>query len=398
MKTLILTVLLGLSHMAHASTVSCQGILSKKPSFGEDLMKTKAFVFRSLDGQRQMAYRHVRPTLAGKSTKVIVHGLGDSMEDMLPLFDRYLSDGHGVLLVDQYGHGETLDLYLANHSKDDALKDYSYMNNAQDLHDLIVQREIENFYLMGHSLGGNVVFFTAAKFAEHGETQKYKLRGLIPMSPYAGRSDKYYMDYMRSPEYWVESPTSKIINVGADGTLIDALVDPYYRFFALLKRYPKFMRDVFYNLLGVQKLKDAIQDPFVDKVLIKKYREYFTKKFEEEKQGELTEEDRQEIELKAKVALGIAKMNRSIDLLNSLEEIPKIDVPILILAARNDKMVLPAQMKEFNLRLEKEGLDVSLKILNGPDADHFFVQKIPEAVEKIISEYFEKKKSERAPK
>lgn len=409
-KMILLTTFILMAQTGWTQNLSCQSVLQsvvaekndssnfKEHVILERLSREGKSVFTTPDGERRMVYRHHRPVVAGQPTMVYVHGLGDSMKNMEPLWEKALNEGKGVLMIDQYGHGDTLDLTISRSKKKDPLKQYDYMNNSRDLHDLIIHLGIENLYLVGHSLGGNVVFYTAAEFAKQKESSRVKLRGLVTMAPYAGRADTYARDYIRSPEFWIEE-TSKVLAAAPGGQSIDTLVDPYYRFFWILRQYPKFMQDIYNNLLGVQNVKDAIQDPVMDELLRARYREYFENKMKSEKgTDKLSKQDLADIQIKAEVCLGITKVNRSIDLLDSLKSLPDIDVPILILGGRYDKLVLTSQLKDLLYRFEREGFNAELIFMNGPNADHFFPQRMAEEVYKTIEVYFEKRALNNAKK
>ena len=81
---------------------------------------------------------------------IILHGLFGS-SDNWHTHGKKLADYFEVYLIDQRNHGES-----------EWSEDFSYDIMAEDLHEFVVEHNIDEFILMGHSMGGK----TAMRFAQ----------------------------------------------------------------------------------------------------------------------------------------------------------------------------------------------------------------------------------------
>jgi len=86
----------------------------------------------------------------GRSTILLLHGIGDSSESWLPVMDE-LAKHHRVIAPDFLGHGQS----------DKPRADYSAAAFANGMRDLLEVLDIERVTVVGHSLGGGI----AAQFA-----------------------------------------------------------------------------------------------------------------------------------------------------------------------------------------------------------------------------------------
>jgi pimeloyl-ACP methyl ester carboxylesterase len=88
---------------------------------------------------------------AGEPALVLVHGLGSELETWRPVLDR-LRTSHRVIAYDQRGHGRS-----------DAAAEYSVAALADDLGRIVDERQLRNFWLVGHSFSGTVITAYAAQ-------------------------------------------------------------------------------------------------------------------------------------------------------------------------------------------------------------------------------------------
>ncbi|UTM58253.1 alpha/beta fold hydrolase [Photobacterium sp. CCB-ST2H9] len=87
-------------------------------------------------------------------TVVLIHGLFGSA-DNLGILARSLKDTCQVISVD-----------LRNHGRSPHSEHFTYQEMAQDVLDVLNQLDIENFTVIGHSMGGKVAMTMAALAAE----------------------------------------------------------------------------------------------------------------------------------------------------------------------------------------------------------------------------------------
>lgn len=83
---------------------------------------------------------------------VILHGLFGSSDNWLTL-GRKLVEQHKVYLVDQRNHGRS-----------PWSDEWDYQVMAEDLHEFVQQQQLDNFILIGHSMGGKTAMNYAARF------------------------------------------------------------------------------------------------------------------------------------------------------------------------------------------------------------------------------------------
>ncbi|WP_254902646.1 alpha/beta fold hydrolase [Lonsdalea britannica] len=107
-----------------------------------------------------MHARRVQQGEPGQPWLVLLHGLLGSGEDWQPILP-FLND-RPVLLVDLPGHGDS------RHQSADSFDDVSRQLTA-----LLAEEGVNDYWLLGYSLGGRIAMFHAC----HGETPG--LRGLL---------------------------------------------------------------------------------------------------------------------------------------------------------------------------------------------------------------------------
>ncbi|ROO90873.1 pimeloyl-ACP methyl ester carboxylesterase [Actinocorallia herbida] len=109
--------------------------------------------FREVHGYR----RALR--IAGEGPPLLlIHGLADSSETWLPIFDE-LAEHHTVIAPDLLGHGES----------DKPRADYAVAAYACGMRDLLTVLGIDRVSVVGHSLGGGVAMQFAYQFPERCE-------------------------------------------------------------------------------------------------------------------------------------------------------------------------------------------------------------------------------------
>tara|TARA_R110000868_G_scaffold155878_5_gene382497 strand:+ start:603 stop:1367 length:765 start_codon:yes stop_codon:yes gene_type:complete len=91
---------------------------------------------------------------------IVLHGLFGSLDNWMTLGKEW-SENFQIWLVDQRNHGQS------EHSED-----FTYKAMANDLNDFIVEHEIENPIILGHSMGGKTAMEFAVNFSK-------KLKSLI---------------------------------------------------------------------------------------------------------------------------------------------------------------------------------------------------------------------------
>ncbi len=114
-----------------------------------------------LDGAR-LFVRHT-PILRSRPTVVCVHGLGETSLSFREAFKSSRLKNVNVLTPDLLGHGCSSDAQDGN---------YSFRLHIDCLNRLVDEFGISDFYLVGHSMGGDI----ATHFAEE---KKNRVRGLI---------------------------------------------------------------------------------------------------------------------------------------------------------------------------------------------------------------------------
>lgn len=114
-----------------------------------------------------MRARRLQQGELGQPWLVLLHGLLGSGEDWLPILP-FLND-RPVLLVDLPGHGDS------RHQSADSFVDVSRQLTA-----LLAEEGVNDYWLLGYSLGGRIAMFHAC----HGETSG--LRGLLVEGAHPG--------------------------------------------------------------------------------------------------------------------------------------------------------------------------------------------------------------------
>lgn len=86
---------------------------------------------------------------------IILHGFLGMSDNWKTLGKQFVAEGYQVHLVDQRNHGHSF-----------RSDDFSYAFIVEDLHAYCVHHQLEDFVLLGHSMGGKAAMNFAVKFPE----------------------------------------------------------------------------------------------------------------------------------------------------------------------------------------------------------------------------------------
>jgi pimeloyl-ACP methyl ester carboxylesterase len=86
---------------------------------------------------------------------IILHGFLGMSDNWKSLGKKFAAEGYQVHLVDQRNHGHSF-----------RSDDFSYDFMVEDLHQYCVHHQLENFVLLGHSMGGKAAMNFAAKYSD----------------------------------------------------------------------------------------------------------------------------------------------------------------------------------------------------------------------------------------
>ena len=381
--------------VASAEAPFCSALLAMSRFETPTLSPIKYFKSR-ISGQ-EMAYQIVRPTNGKNEYLIMPHGLGNAMGSMQPLAKKFIADGYGVVLMDLYGHGKTLEKMLqtmeANNSK--SFPDtFKHRDNVLDIRDLIFTENIRHFRIIGHSHGGGVGYALASEFDRLKKSGELKsedapeIMSVHLINPYVSRIDKFLTDLASNPEFWVQETSKTLVRAGMDARHVDAILDPIFEYFFNAMKTSQYFVDLIKNGLGGQFMIDKLMDPTLEATLRKNFTDYFTNRFEAIVKRRLNSDEKQLVELQVLVTLKVVKSNRDFDLLDRTRDIPQVGVPVQIIGARADTLVPIAQLKELFLRLKQSGFKTELNFLSdirsGHDMDELNINELYNLILKEI--------------
>ncbi len=369
------------SALAEARYPYCEALLalSKFKTVPLSFDHIEYFKSKNLPGL-EMAYQLVPPRTENKETIVLLHGLGDYMEKMYPLARKFLDDGYGVLLVDLRGHGYTLKKTLEvmmEKNLSQFPESFQPEDNVKDITDLILDKGIKRFHIVGHSHGGGIAYALAHKFylmkkdGKLKSPQSPRLLSIHMLAPYVSRIDKFWSDSAFTPEIMLQETSKQLVKAGADAQSIYSVFDPLFELFINANRTTQYFTDYFKIGWGGQKFIDTLTDPALEISLRKNFTQYFRNRLEKYVHRSLTEDEKKLVDIEAEVTLLVTKGNRSLDLLDRTHEIPPVNVDVQVIGARDDQVVPMAQLMDFNMRLKQAEIRNSLVFLEDPQADHF---------------------------
>jgi pimeloyl-ACP methyl ester carboxylesterase len=325
------------------------------------------------NSDRVMIYDYKKAS-PGKDTLVLIHGLGDDMTKLRAVAQLADQDGLGVLLMDLNGHGRTLHEYLAHH--DNTLPDHmDYQDNVNDVTLLIQSLLLTKISLLGHSYGGGIAFGVAAKLQASGSP--IQIRSLHMVAPYVQRIDKFLSDYFQSPQYLINQTAKAWEKAGVPPALSENIFDIFFQWTWTITSQMRLFKDGLQRALHLDYNKDLLMDPFVEKFMRKNYRKYFVA-VSKKRESELSTQESDEIDIKVEAAIKITKGIRGFDLLDETTSLPSSMPPLQIIGGKEDQLVLPVQLKNFDRRLQQEGIGHKLVFISGKKSHHLFPQTMPD--------------------
>ncbi len=157
----------------------------------------------------QMVGKYREPSQKGATTWVLLHGLGSSKAEWMPLAEKLATQGQGVLIYDARGHGESTRrgkevLFYQDFHTGGPGSEWNRMVADVDsaIRWLKQNPQTGPIALGGASLGANIILVYASQHPE--------IKGLVLLSPgmeYAGiPTPKAYQKYAARPLFMAASP------------------------------------------------------------------------------------------------------------------------------------------------------------------------------------------------
>lgn len=365
---------------------------------------------------------------SGDVTKPLVfdsHGLGDSHTDMNALNSLINKDGAGfrTLRVDTHLNGQTLDNYLAENNLQ--LPPYfHYKHNTYDIAELILDTGAKDILMMGHSYGGGLVWdlttyinkkinyelILKLKHNKKGilstvlaEQEKIReelvaklnpIKGVVQMSPYLQRADKYQAEKITNMTLVPESMATVVSTLAMFGipeSFLQKISEPWFNLSLDqvddIRKAMVFPKKIMEFTMS-QKNQDMMMDPFMDQFMQKNFTTYFVYKAKAAlKKEELSAEDMKLIDLKVQACISLTKGIRSFDILDPSSPLiwPK-NLPVLLIGGEKDTLVSPLQLQYFTKRLEEAGIPFKFFVIQ--DGTHLFPQTHADKVAVLIEQFF----------
>lgn len=320
---------------------------------------------------RPMHYEFIRPQ-PGHPTVVLIHGLLDDLTKLDSEAAEAAARGDGVLRVDLHGFGESYKELMKqtdNRLPENMERSFDYKNNIHDISTLVDQLGIQNPYVMGHSLGGAMAWYTTLALEKLGHT----VRSLTMLAPYVQRIDGYLeksaitgraatnkaLDSsgkvmraggVNSDEADIAVRTSKERSLNREATLrpwVDSAYNTYTR--------------------TMDPFRDKL---YLDRTMYSAYREHLVHRLGKTEET-LTHAESEDIDRRVKIAIAVTKSARGIDLLNTSTyfDIPK--APMVLIWGGKDRLVPPDEIEEFYARLKRAGKS-NVQGYVFEDGTHFF--------------------------
>ncbi|MCB0370153.1 MAG: alpha/beta hydrolase, partial [Bdellovibrionales bacterium] len=223
---------------------------------------------------------------------------------------------------------------------------------------------------------------------------KVNIKGVVQMSPYLQRADKYQAEKITNmtviPDSIVEMK-NYLIMFGIPEKFLDAISKPWEELTA--EKVDKIRNSIAASKILIptqqmEKNQDVILDPYMDQFMEKAFSEYFVKKAKTLlKKDDLTEKEMNLIHKKVAACISLTKGIRTFDILDRKNDLiwPE-GIPVLILGAEKDTLVSPIQLKDFTMRLAEENIPFEFEVIN--DAGHTFPQTKPEEASQFILKFF----------
>ena len=164
----------------------------------------------SVDGLR---FRYLEWGDASAEPIVLVHGFSSTAAGWARVGEALASDYH-VVAPDLRGHGQ---------SEWDPQERYGDEQMSIDLHTLVRRLNLPPFTLIGHSMGGSVVFTYAATYP--GDVKRLVIEDSAPLPP--GRTPPNVRSSFASRDEVEQSVRSSVVNMPE--SVIQQRVDLYYQ-------------------------------------------------------------------------------------------------------------------------------------------------------------------------
>lgn len=365
---------------------------------------------------------------SGDPSKPLVfdsHGLGDSHTDMNALNQLINKEGSGfrTLRVDTHLNGKTLENYLAENNLQ--LPPYfHFKKNTYDIAEIILDTGAKDILMVGHSYGGGLVWDITSYInkkinydlilklkhnkkgtapSELAEQEKVReelvaslnpIKGVVQMSPYLQRADKYQAEKITNLSIVPESMASVISTLASFGvpeSFLEKISAPWINLSLEqvdeIRKTLVVPQKIIEFSMG-QKTKDMMMDPFMDQFMEKNFTTYFVHKAKIAlKKEELSEADMKLIELKVQACISLTKGIRTFDILDRNTPLiwPK-NLPVLLIGGEKDTLVNPIQLQDFTKRLEEAGIPFKFYVIEG--GTHLFPQTHADKVAVLIEQFF----------
>ncbi|MCM2322839.1 MAG: alpha/beta hydrolase [Oligoflexia bacterium] len=301
------------------------------------------FLRRTRDGHVKLAngrelYCRLQAAEPSSPTVVLLHGLGDRLEDLENLARQFEAIGFGTLRVDLHGHGRTLELQQKKSLPVPSIIDYRWQ--VDDIESLIARLRLQEVILVGHSYGGGIALALASRLEKSGN-----LNSLHLLAPYVIRLDAYF----------------KLKLFGND-------------LFMGLFSAPLTLRQKFRDYNGTT---GALPDAF----MASQYEKYFLQK-KGKREHELTEAERAWIRALVQSSIAATRGIRGLNAFHESFNTPR-ETPFHLILGEADPLVPAELLIEYRDHLLEKGLAIETTVLER--ADHFFPQtRTAEVFERIM--------------
>lgn len=326
-------------------------------------------IFRSPTLKKEMAFDY-KPAKKAGPTWLIIHGLGDDMSKMEQITALADAEGFGVLRVDLFGHGETLQRYMSTH--DGHLPgDLYYKDNIIVIKELLQKNNIKDVVIVGHSYGGGISYGLAAELGHLKGKNKINVRSLHMLAPYVQRIDKFIKNYFQSPDFLLHQTAKTMEQMGAHPEVVKNIMDPLFSMTWAMTAGIRYMNDFVTSSFKVDQWQDFAMDPILQKYMSQSYRKYFiamTKKDE----SALNEKELKAIDIQVEAAIRVTKGIRDFDLLDTTSDLKDFGAPVQVIGGNKDKLVIPGQLYEFDQRLKIDNIPHRLDFVDGENSHHLF--------------------------
>lgn len=157
--------------------------------------EVREFTFKHLGEELTMAYMDLNPTTSPQGTVVLLHGKNFGGFYFERIAQDLLEKNYRVIIPDQIGFGKS--------SKPDDLQ-YTFHFLSQNTFNLLNHLKVQNFVLVGHSMGGMLA--TRMALMEPKKIKKMILINPIgledykTLTPYRSVDELYKMELQNTPE------------------------------------------------------------------------------------------------------------------------------------------------------------------------------------------------------